>query len=430
MKKDGIQTRKRKQKNSSSNSSSNMGNQANDVNIINPKSAKYAKNSSSSSSGRKSSKLNTSQSGSMPSIASINQSSVNIPNSMGSIGLLSTGVNEGNIYLKNHDNNDNMHQQRALIVQNNEGFNTNHYDSDVMLPINNYQYQTHHQMNEDHLIQLEQMKQANLMGQHQQQMIEQQDSNGLVFFNSNRQIIYQQNQQQQEMQLNNTNNLNNQQSSMNEIKPNIYKLSNGIEFNPYNKTESLNRTLSMNDSINYNETKLNHLTMENNPNQYSGDEDDDESRSSSSTTSSKSARSHNGSANPHKKIDQTVLNNDFNSETVIANSKIEMKEEETINNSKVETDNSGSDYKFEPKHNVEDDEDENAESRRAELESTDESNTETMSVYRKFKMNESQILNLNKTNETKCKQQPEQSDVEEKANQITDIIPSSVVAID
>ena len=169
---------------------------------------------------------------------------------------------------------------------------------------------------------------------------------------------------------------------------------------------------------------------ENNPNQYSGDEDDDESRSSSSTTSSKSARSHNGSANPHKKIDQTVLNNDFNSETVIANSKIEMKEEETINNSKVETDNSGSDYKFEPKHNVEDDEDENAESRRAELESTDESNTETMSVYRKFKMNESQILNLNKTNETKCKQQPEQSDVEEKANQITDIIPSSVVAID
>ena len=133
MKKDGIQTRKRKQKNSSNNNSNMIGNlnsnnNSNDPNLSNSKSTKYSKSSSSSSSGRKSSKLNNNNNNnnSNTTLNQMNQiqtnsvsSVINQQGAVSSIGINlmpanANSTNDGNIYLKNHD-------QRTILLQASDG---------------------------------------------------------------------------------------------------------------------------------------------------------------------------------------------------------------------------------------------------------------------------------------------------------------------
>ena len=92
--------------------------------MTNPKATKYSKLPSSGS-GRKSSKLNSgsSQTSTTSSVAtaSLTQQSTN----MGPMGINLIAVNsnnDGNIYIKNHGDENNMHQhqQRTILVQNNE----------------------------------------------------------------------------------------------------------------------------------------------------------------------------------------------------------------------------------------------------------------------------------------------------------------------
>ena len=123
MKKEGIQTRKRKQKSSSNNHSNNMVNNmngsANDT-LINPKSTKYSKNSSSSGSGRKSSKSN-----SMPNqvlIQTVGNSSQQ-SSTMGPTGINlipPTSGNDGSIYIKTHGDENIHHQPHAIMAPNSE----------------------------------------------------------------------------------------------------------------------------------------------------------------------------------------------------------------------------------------------------------------------------------------------------------------------
>ena len=345
-----------------------------------------------------------------------------------------------------------------------------HYDnSDVMIPgmMSHFAYQQHEHLNDmkhqsmDHQMHLDHIKHENMMQQHQHQhqLMEQHESNNIIFYNQqNRHLSYQSNQHQEELhshsQLNNQTNLINEPSNMNEIKPNLYKLTNEIEYSP-----SLNRVLSLNESITSYEAKLNNNNNNNSnnhqitegQNDFSGDEDDLSRSSSSSSNSTQASKSNTSHERDQTTIEQTVLINtsDFttNSNTVIENSKQDEsidKKESTLHKSIIEqviqnmdqeegTKNEDklikieSDYKFEK---VKIDFEEKSETKTSSTSpsnsaessktpSSDQSitsinndmnendaNSESISVYRKFKMNESQILNLNKNHtEIKTKQQ-------------------------
>ena len=122
MKKDGIQTRKRKQKSSSNNNSNNMVNNmnssANDT-IINPKSTKYSKNSSSSGSGRKSKSNSMSNQALIQTVGNPSQQS----STMGPMGINlipPTSSNDGSIYIKTHGDENIHHQPHAVMAPNSE----------------------------------------------------------------------------------------------------------------------------------------------------------------------------------------------------------------------------------------------------------------------------------------------------------------------
>ena len=129
MKKDGIQTRKRKQKSNPNNNPNNMANNmnssANDT-IINPKSTKYSKTSTSSGSGRKPSKQSSVTNQALtPTVGAANQQS----SSMGPMGINlipPTSGNDASIYIKSpmaFSKDENIHHhhhhhQQAIMTSN------------------------------------------------------------------------------------------------------------------------------------------------------------------------------------------------------------------------------------------------------------------------------------------------------------------------
>jgi hypothetical protein len=314
-----------------------------------------------------------------------------------------------------------------------------------MISMNHYSYPHDHEMkhsNIDHLIHLE-MKQENIMGSsssssgaggqhhlhhhlhpihHQVGHMIDHDPSSLIYFNQNRPPIY---QSQQELQTQLNNNTNNEQSSI--------KLSNETEYNQYNntnnnKSDSLNRVLSMSDSINTFETKLNHLGVEN---QFSDDDDDDDDENSSSSSSNSSTNNSSISSrqscknitdNKSSGNNQTVLNNNnYNSETVNTNSNKKI-EETTDNNNKssspVEKLKMKSDQHIDMKSCVSDVCEEVKMNPVNQTQSSPNSkqtadSDEAVSVYKKFKMNDTQILNMNAKT---AKQQTEQSEMDTEKN--------------
>lgn len=300
--------------------------------------------------------------------------------------------------------------------------------------MNHYSYPHDHEMkhsNIDHLIHLE-MKQENIMGSssgaggqhhlhhhlhpihHQGGHMIDHDPSSLIYFNQNRPPIY---QSQQELQTQLNNNTNNEQSSI--------KLSNETEYNQYNnntnnKSDSLNRVLSMSDSIIKFETKLNHLGVEN---QFSDDDDDDDDENSSSSNSTASISSRQSSKNitdnKSSGNNQTVLNNNnndnYNSETVNTNSNKKIEETTDNNNSSspVEKLKMKSDQQIDMKSCVSD---------VCEEMKMNPNSDEAVSVYKKFKMNDTQILNMNAK---ATKQQTEQSEMDTEKNNDSIEMPST-----
>ena len=318
-----------------------------------------------------------------------------------------------------------------------------------MISMNHYSYPHDHEMkhsNIDHLIHLE-MKQENIMGSgaggqhhlhhhlhpihHQGGHMIDHDSSSLIYFNQNRPPIYQ-SQQELQTQLNN-NNTNNEQSSI--------KLSNETEYNQYNnntinKSDSLNRVLSMSDSIITFETKLNHLGVENQFSDDDDDDDDDENSSSSNSTSSISSRQSSKNITDNNKSsgnNQTVLNNNnndnYNSETVNTNTNKKIEETTDNNNSSspVEKLKMKSDQHIDMKSCVSDVCEEMKMNPVNQTQSSPNSkktadSDEAVSVYKKFKMNDTQILNMNAK---ATKQQTEQSEMDTEKNNDSIEMPST-----